>query len=262
MKQNFEDINNAFFRFERFTKGQVEYYKYFGFKKAFDKLFIDSKLYKNWTIDNAKLIDLYYTLCSQIAYDFDKGCFDNDEVYLNEDFCNDCEEISSVCWHDIEKFVEFGTEDEPEDKPSILDQFNIDLIKKQPPKLFHNKVNQRQTDLTTEQRGRLFDMLADKEFIITSPDAKKNFVWALGKVEEEQPSNWKPIEWTGKKNLLAYFVDVFNVEILGNERIEWLPFEKIFNQNGLNGAKNDYQKIGTLPQKSKLIDTIINEIMK
>lgn len=121
---------------------------------------------------------------------------------------------------------------------------------------------QLQTDLTLEQRGKLFDMLAVKRFIPTSPDVKENFVWPFGQHEENQPSNWKPIEWKGKKNLLAYFVDKFNIEILGNERIKWLPFEKIFNQNGLNGAKNDYQKIGTLPQKSKTIDTIINEIIK
>ena len=112
------DINNAFFRLERFMEGTGEY-EYFGFNNAFTLLFNEVKKPINFTIANCELIDQYWYLIQQVSFDSDKCNYDNEEASNNEGFCQDCNEMN-VLMDRVEEFIYFGgTEEEP--KISIKD---------------------------------------------------------------------------------------------------------------------------------------------
>ena len=115
-----------------------------------------------------------------------------------------------------------------------------------------------QTNLTTQQRAQLFTELVDSKFITN--ENQDSFNWAIVATDEpetKQPGQWQPVKWKKSKSLLAYFVDVFNSEVLGNDgnnkRIQWQPFELLFGESGLRGSKNDYQKTGSLPNGLRTI---------
>ncbi len=70
-------------------------------------------------------------------------------------------------------------------------------------------------------------------------------------------------KWLKTKSLLAYFADkaseYLNLgkgEYDGKTKTSWKPFETLFNIKGLSGAKNDYQKTGTLPDGYKNVDKL------
>lgn len=70
-------------------------------------------------------------------------------------------------------------------------------------------------------------------------------------------------KWLKTKSLLAYFADkaseYLNLdkgEYDGKAKTSWKPFETLFNIKGLSGAKNDYQKTGTLPDGYKKVDEL------
>ncbi|MCK9639988.1 MAG: hypothetical protein M0R39_08775 [Prolixibacteraceae bacterium] len=125
-------------------------------------------------------------------------------------------------------------------------------------------VLQLNTDLKTDQIKTLFELLVKGEFIPANTDPD-SFKWIFGDPEHSQPDQLKPITWNKSKWLLSYFVDVFNCEILGNDgnnkRTQWKPFEIIFGQNGLRGAKNDYQKTGVLPAGNEQINDMISNAL-
>lgn len=122
-----------------------------------------------------------------------------------------------------------------------------------------------QTNLKTQQRANLFTELVNGGFI---PDENPDcFNWAFaakGETEPTPPGQWQPIKWEKSKWLLAYFVDLFNCEFLGNDgikkRTQWKPFELLFGETGLRGSKNDYQKTGSLPDGYKQIEVIIKSL--
>ena len=58
-----------------------------------------------------------------------------------------------------------------------------------------SKLFQFQTNLTDEQRGKLFDLLVKNEFI-SNGNNKDSFIWAFG--GEKQPDNFEQIEWVDK----------------------------------------------------------------
>lgn len=124
-------------------------------------------------------------------------------------------------------------------------------------------IAQLKTNLTDTQRCLLFDLLVKGGFILD--ENKDCFIWAFGRPDETHPGFFRPVKWDESKALLAYFVDIFNFRVLENDgkekRTQWKPFELIFDQSGLRGAKNDYQKTGTLPIRHKYIDKIINDIL-
>lgn len=120
MKDIVENINNAFFRFENFANGAISEYKYFGFKNAFIALFNEAIKPDNYTHETCKLIGNYYTLANQVEIDYDKGGFDNDNCYDNNDFCKDCEELTYLAWDMVEEFCKFPTPTEKE-RLSIID---------------------------------------------------------------------------------------------------------------------------------------------
>lgn len=119
------DINNAFFRLEKFMQGNIKYYDYYGFNDAFTQLFDEVKKPKNYTIENCDLIDKYWFLIQQVSFDFDKSEFDNLDAYENEAFCKDCNEMDLLIDR-VEEFIYFGDEEE-EPKVSIND-----IIKNKP----------------------------------------------------------------------------------------------------------------------------------
>ena len=80
-------------------RGTISYYNRFEFDKVFSDLFIEAKKSENYNFDICKLLSQYWTLCSQIAYGFDKSEFDNELAYENDDFCKDCNEIENFYWN-------------------------------------------------------------------------------------------------------------------------------------------------------------------
>lgn len=70
-------------------------------------------------------------------------------------------------------------------------------------------------------------------------------------------------KWLKSKALLAYFADRASEHLnLGKGKYgdkiktSWKPFETLFNAKGLSGAKNDYQKTGTLPDGYEIVDKL------
>jgi len=127
LKEQFELIDNAFFRLELLMSGKVSEYKFFGFHDAFVVLFYEMLESENYTIQNCNRMNKYYCLLSQISYDHDKSEFDNQDAYNNEDFNRDCEEIDYLCWDLVEYFAHFDNSEE-EKKISIKEIANIPII--------------------------------------------------------------------------------------------------------------------------------------
>ncbi len=115
--------------------------------------------------------------------------------------------------------------------------------------------------LSPQQLHSIYAALAKHGFISLDTDSESSFLWLLGSGEEPIPFN--ATKWIGQKNQCAYFVDKFNFDILGNgnaeRRILWKPFEHLFDIDNLRGAKNDYGKTGVPPDKSKILDAIIEQ---
>lgn len=70
-------------------------------------------------------------------------------------------------------------------------------------------------------------------------------------------------KWLKSKALLAYFADraseyleLGKGEYDGKRKTSWKPFETLFGNKGLSGAKRDYQKTGTLPDGYKDVDKL------
>lgn len=141
-------INDALFRLENFMNGTLSDYKYFGFSDFFTKLFFEGKKLENFTIENCNFISNYQSLICQISYDFDKGDFENNDAFDNDDFCKDCNEISVLANHCFHEFYVFFSHDEKAEvsKPAKLSITNIQRSKAdtQPPAIdfiFNNKTN-------------------------------------------------------------------------------------------------------------------------
>ena len=116
-------INDAFFRFESYAEGTKTSYNYFGFEENFLKLFVELEKEINYNEINSKLLDDYYRLMDIIRVDYDKGKFKNKEVYDDDEFVMDCEDIYRLTWDHVEKFLIFP-EATPDPKFSIRDIIN------------------------------------------------------------------------------------------------------------------------------------------
>ena len=116
------DINNAFYRLEKFMKGSTLDYSTFYFNDAFTLLFHELNKLENISINNDNLIHGYYSVINQICHDYDKSDFNNTDAYENEDFNRDCNEIGYLGW---DRLQEFNTgEEEMNVKISITDIAN------------------------------------------------------------------------------------------------------------------------------------------
>ena len=99
------EINNAFYRLEKFMKGSSLEYSTFYFNDAFTLLFYELNKIENISINNDDLISGYYSLINQISHDYDKSDFDNTDAYKNEDFKRDCNEIAYLGWDRLQEFI-------------------------------------------------------------------------------------------------------------------------------------------------------------
>jgi hypothetical protein len=98
------EINNAFYRLEKFMKGSSLEYSTFYFNDAFTLLFNELNKFENLNKNNDALISSYYKIINQICYDYDKSDFLNTDAYENEDFNRDCNEIEYLACHRYEEF--------------------------------------------------------------------------------------------------------------------------------------------------------------
>lgn len=98
------EINNAFYRLEKFMKGiDLEYNAYY-FNDAFTLLFNEMNKLENKSTSNDALINGYYTIINQICFDYDKSDFSNTDAYENEGFNRDCNEIEYLACDRYEEF--------------------------------------------------------------------------------------------------------------------------------------------------------------
>lgn len=98
------EINNAFYRLEKFMKGSSLEYSSFYFNDAFTLLFNELNKFENLDKNNDALINSYYKIINQICYDYDKGDFLNTDAYESEDFNRDCNEIEYLACDRYEEF--------------------------------------------------------------------------------------------------------------------------------------------------------------
>jgi hypothetical protein len=110
-------IDNAFFRFENYLRGNLDEYNGFGFAYHFIILFAKAKHDKNNTVATSIRITLYFRLLQQHVYDVDKGRYNNKKANDNNDFVEDCEDMSYICNQLLHKFLNFETQ-------SQIDEFN------------------------------------------------------------------------------------------------------------------------------------------
>ncbi len=116
------DINNAFFRLEKFMEGSITTYQSFLFNDAFTLFFNELSKPENVTPRNFNLRDGYHNLLYHIDYAFDKGEFKNQDAYLNTDFERDCNEICYIHFYRSSEFgISTDLDDLPFKMPSILD---------------------------------------------------------------------------------------------------------------------------------------------
>lgn len=87
------DINNAFFRLEKFMDGSVSTYQSFLFNDYFTLFFNKLNKLENVNAKNYSLRDGYYYFSSQLYYAYDKSEFKNQDAYKNENFNRDCNEL-------------------------------------------------------------------------------------------------------------------------------------------------------------------------
>ena len=98
------EINNAFYRLEKFMKGSSLEYNTFYFNDAFTLLFNELNKFENLNKNNDTTVNSYYKIINQICYDYDKGDFLNTDAYENEDFNRDCNEIEYLACDRYEEF--------------------------------------------------------------------------------------------------------------------------------------------------------------
>lgn len=113
------EINNAFYRLEKFMKGSSLEYTSFYFNDAFTLLFNELHKFENLNNNNDALINSYYKIINQVCYDYDKSDFLNTDAYENDDFNRDCNEIEYLA---CDRYEEFNIdEDGNSTKISITD---------------------------------------------------------------------------------------------------------------------------------------------
>lgn len=114
-------IDDAFFRLESFMKGKLDYYNYFGFNGYISKLFYECKKEENFTVENCDLISPYWSLTNMLCMYIDKRDFKNENVFENDNFCNDWDELCIISNGRFREFSDFETTEYVETKTSITD---------------------------------------------------------------------------------------------------------------------------------------------
>lgn len=126
-----DEINNAFYRLEQFMKGKILDYKSFLFNDAFTLLINELNKFENINIKYDNIGSTYWYLMNQLAYAHDKGEFENQHAFENEDFNRDCNEISYIQWYRMEELSgKFDLEEYKFEVPSIIGLFEKKEIEK------------------------------------------------------------------------------------------------------------------------------------
>lgn len=118
------DINNAFFRLEKFMDDSVSVYQSFLFNDAFSLFFNELNKVENVNERNFKLRDNYHNLLYHIDYAFDKSEFKNQNAHENEDFNRDCNEIGYIYFY---RMAEFGIDTDLDNTPFVMPSI-IDIV--------------------------------------------------------------------------------------------------------------------------------------
>jgi hypothetical protein len=121
------DINNAFYRLQKFMEGNVSIYQSFLFNDTFTLFFNELNKIENITVRNHDLRDGYHYFISQLYYAYDKSEFKNQDAYENEDFNRDCNELFYINEYRSSEFgINVDLDDYHFEMPSI-----VDIIKEQ-----------------------------------------------------------------------------------------------------------------------------------
>lgn len=123
---------------------------------------------------------------------------------------------------------------------------SIELARK-----YINELPVQETDIFETQQHKCLVKILQKE------GAKEIFEKLLEQGYAEKAGDG--YKWLKSKRLLAYFVEIANdtLNLRIGEKIQWGAFETVFECSDLRGAKNDYQKTGTLPVGYENIDKLL-----
>ena len=116
------EINNAFFKLEKYMNGSISGYQKFFFNDAFTIFFNELNKIENVTIANNTLRDKYFNYMSDLYYVYDKGELKNKNAYNCPEFNRDCNEIFYIRYFRLEDFALGIDLEEPKfEMPSIVD---------------------------------------------------------------------------------------------------------------------------------------------
>jgi hypothetical protein len=140
------DINNAFYRLEKFMQGSILEYKSFLFNDAFTLFFNELNKFENINYQYDNIKSGYFKLITIIGFDYDKSEFNNTDAYDNDDFNRDCNEIIYLAY---DRYEEFNfQEEEQRIKISITDLIKpITYI----PKAINIELEDKSSPLVEEQ---------------------------------------------------------------------------------------------------------------
>lgn len=99
------EINNAFFKLEKYMNGSISGYQKFFFNDAFTIFFNELNKIENVTIANNTLRDKYFNYMSDLYYVYDKGELKNKNAYNCPEFNRDCNEIFYIRYFRLNDFA-------------------------------------------------------------------------------------------------------------------------------------------------------------
>ena len=168
------DINNAFFRLEKFMEGRVSTYQSFLFNDYFTLFFNELNKLENVNAKNYNLRDGYYYFLSQLYYAYDKSEFKNQDAYENDDFNRDCNELFYINDNRSSEFgIDVDLDDYNFEMPSILE-----IVKNASNESFEQKVNPKLAPANTVPIKKLTSMSDSFENLINDPllNTENNYI--------------------------------------------------------------------------------------
>jgi len=119
-------INNAFYRLEKYINNNIKTYYYFGFEKAFNTLFKEIEKPENYTFDNCNFISNYWQIIQYFILKYEHEEFNDLSIYENKILMKDIDELY-VLYNKPEIFVSFSDE-ENDITISLNDILNFKLL--------------------------------------------------------------------------------------------------------------------------------------
>ncbi len=160
------DINNAFFRLEKFMDGSISTYQSFLFNDCFTLFFNELNKLENVNAKNYSLRDGYYYFSSQLYYAYDKSEFKNQDAYENENFNRDCNELFYI---NDSRSSEFGINVDLDDYSFEMPTIS-EIVKNASNESFEQKVNFKLEPANTVPIKKLtFSMSDSFENLINDP---------------------------------------------------------------------------------------------